>query len=77
MYKTDVAATLEHIAASKNIPKSFERLTPTVRAQRAAVGHKARAKWMRDIENDNSDGPPDKHSDFRKFMPTDNVLILQ
>ena len=69
MYKTDMVATLEHIAASKNIPTSFERLTPLVRAQRAVVAHKARAKRMRDIDDGNSDGPPDKRSDFRKFMP--------
>ena len=68
VYKTDMASALEHIAATKNIPTSFERLTPTVRAQRAITAHKARAKRMRDINDDNSDGPPDKRSDFRKFM---------
>ena len=66
VYKTDMASALEHLAASKNIPTSFERLTPAVRAQRAISTHKARAKRMR--ENESSDGPPDKHSDFRKFI---------
>ena len=69
VYKTDMASALEHIAATKNIPTSFERLTPTVRAQRAVVAHKARTKQMRDVNDNNSDGPPDKRSDFRKFMP--------
>ena len=66
VYKTDMASALEHIAAAKNIPTSYERLTPTVRAQRAVVAHRARAKRMRD-DDDNGDGPPDKRSDFRKF----------
>ena len=51
VYKTDMASTLEHLAASKNIPTSFERLTP---AQRVISTHKARAKRMR--ENESSDG---------------------
>ena len=62
-----MASALEHIAAAKNIPTSFERLTPTVRAQRAVAAHRARAKRMRD-DDDNGDGPPDKRSDFRKFF---------
>ena len=65
VYKTYMASALEHLAATKNIPTSFERLTPAVRA---IVAHKARAKRMRDSNSDNGDGPPDKRSDFRKFM---------
>ena len=65
VYKNDMASALEHLAACKNIPTSFERLTPTVRAQKAKTAQKARVKRMRD--NDDNDGPPDKHSDFRKY----------
>ena len=35
VYHNDMASALEHLAASKSIPISLERLTPTVRAQNA------------------------------------------
>ena len=65
VYKTNMASALEHMAATKNIPTSFEHLTLTVRAQWAAVTHKARAKQMRGIHDENNDGLPDKCFNFQ------------
>ena len=48
VYKTDMASAAEQRTHSskKDIPTSFECLTPAVSAQRVIVVHKARAKWM-------------------------------
>lgn len=64
-YKVDMASTLEYIAATKHIPTSYERLTPSVRKQRAKVAEKARVKRMR--EDDDVDGPPDKRRHFGNY----------
>ena len=61
-YKVEMASTLEYIAATKNIPTSYEKLTPSVRNQRAKVAERARVKRMR--EDDDMDGPPDKRRHF-------------
>lgn len=65
-YKVDMACALEHIAATKLIPTSYELLTPEVRAARSKTAKRARAKRMR--EDDSSEGPPDKHSDFGEWL---------
>ena len=46
-YKVDMASALEYTAATKNIPICYEKLTPSVRKQRAIVAEKARVKRMR------------------------------
>jgi len=61
-YKVDMACALEHIAATKLIPASYELLTPDVRAARSKAAKRTRTKRMRDC--DSSEGPPDKRSDF-------------
>ena len=65
-YKVDMACTLEHMAASKHIPTSYQHLTPDVREERSKAAKRARAKRMR--EHDSSEGPPDKRSDFGEHM---------
>ena len=65
-YKVDMACILEHMAASKHIPTSYQHLTPDVREERSKAAKRARAKWMR--EHDSSEGPPDKRSDFGEHM---------
>ena len=59
-YKVDMASTLEYTAATKNIPTCYEKLTPSVRNQRAKVAERANVKRM----NDDVDGPPDKCRHF-------------
>ena len=71
VYKNDMASALEHLAATQSIPTSFEHLTPSVRVQKAKTAQKARAKRIRD-SNDDGDGPPDKRSDFRKSIMHNN-----
>ena len=66
IYKVDMASTLEYIAASRNIPTSYEQLTPFVRENRAKVAGRAKVKRMR--ENDDVDGPPDKRRHFGNLL---------
>ncbi len=63
-YKIDMSNALERIACTKGIPTSYLDLTPAAREQRAKAANKARAK-KRSQESE-SEGPPDKHGDFRK-----------
>ena len=67
VYKVDMASALEHIAAKKQIPTSYERLTPDVRAARSKTAKRANAKRMREKADDDDDGPPDKRSNFSKY----------
>ena len=69
-YKFDMACTLEHIAASKQIPTSYERLTPDVRAARSKAAKRATAKRLHE-KTDDDDGPPDKRSNFSKYCHID------
>ena len=62
-----MARALEHIAAKKLIPTSYERLTPDVCAVRLK---RANAKRMRDKGDNDDDGPPDKRSNFRTYYPS-------
>ena len=68
VYKVDMAQTLEHIAAKKQIPTTYERLTPDVRTARLRTTKKANMKRMRDKANDDDEGPPDKRSNFSKYQ---------
>ena len=60
VYKVDMANALEHIAAKKQIPTAYERLTPDVRAANSKTAKRANAKRMYERADDDDDGPPDK-----------------
>lgn len=62
-YKLDFAATLEHLAKTKGIPTSYDDLTPTAHMKRSKVANAARS---RKCAGDDTDGPPNKHRDFKK-----------
>ena len=65
-YKLDMVSALEHLANSTGIKTSYVDLTPDARAKRSAKANKARSrKRARDEKND-TDGPPNKRSDFKK-----------
>ena len=65
-YKVDMSAALEHLASSQGIPTSYDELTPAARAKRSKTANKARSRKR--AGNTDSDGPPDKHRDFKKGM---------
>ena len=62
-YKVDMASALEHVAALKQIPTSYERLTPDVRTTRSKVAKRANAKRMHEKAEDED---ADKQSNFSK-----------
>ena len=63
-----MACALELLVASKSIPMSFER---SVRAQKAKVAQKARAKRIQDCD----DNDADRRSDFCKLEHNSMQLI--
>lgn len=65
-YKQDMAASLEHLANSQGIKTSYADLTPAARAKQSAVANKARSRKRARYENEETDGPLDKHKDFKK-----------
>jgi len=69
VYKLDMAAALEHLAKTHGIPTSYVELTPDARAKRTHTANAASRKRARQ-EMEETDGPPDKHRDFKKGMHT-------
>lgn len=65
-YKLDMAATLQHLAATEGVSTSYECQTPEARSRRASAQNKARNKRQYDEIND-AEGPPDKKYNFGKF----------
>ena len=63
-YKVDMACTLEHMAALKKIPTSYEILTEDLREARTKNSNRARAKRLHDSSKFDDEGPPDKRSNF-------------
>ena len=62
-YKLDMAAALQHLAATKGMSVAYEKQTPEARSIRACAQSRARAKRrLRDL--DDAEGPPDKRKDF-------------
>ena len=67
-YKLDMAATLQHLAATEGVSTSYECQTPEARVIRASTQNKARNKRQYDVlEKDDAEGPPDKRYDYSKL----------
>ena len=65
-YKVDMAAALEHLAASKGVVTSYENLSPAARVHHSKMSNNARNQ-KRTAEGD-AEGPPDKHQHFKKVQ---------
>ena len=59
-----MAAALEQLASFQGIPTSYDDLTPAAWAKRTKTSNKARS--CKRAGTDDTDGPPDKHRDFKK-----------
>lgn len=66
-YKIDMVSTLEHLANKQGVQTSYYDLSVTARAQRTKSANKARSR-KRARNDDNAEGPPDKHDNFKKGM---------
>ena len=69
-YKLDMAAALEHLARNHGIPTTYVDLTHDARAKRVRTANAARSRKRARQEMEETDGPPDKHKDFRKGTHT-------
>ena len=67
-YKLDMSAALEHLARTQGIPTSYTDFTPDARAKRAKQANLARSLKRARNQKEETDGPPDKHRDFKKGM---------
>ena len=74
-YKLDMAAGLEHLARNHGIPTTYVDLTHDARAKHVRTANAARGR-KRAREEKETDGPPDKHKDFKKgthSLAVDNI----
>ena len=65
-YKLDMAAALEHLARTHGIPTLYVDLTLDAREKRAHTANVARNRKRARQQMEETDGPPDKHKDFKK-----------
>lgn len=65
-----MAAALEHLARNHGIPTTYVDLTHNARAKRVRTANAARSKKRARQEMEETDGPPDKHKDFKKGTHT-------
>lgn len=63
-YKVDMSNALEHVARSRGVSTSYEDSSVASKENRRKVANAARVKKR--LHEEESDGPPDKHSDFQK-----------
>ena len=63
-YKEDMLAALEHLACLKGISTSYEDQSLEAQKKRASKQNEAHRKW-RAKDDDDAEGPPDKHCDFQ------------
>ena len=64
-YKIDMAATLDHLAASQGIRTSYESLSPAARASRSIKANKTHQKKRSRHSDVDQDEPPDKKTNFK------------
>ena len=69
-YKLHMAPALEHLARTSGIPTTYVDLTQGARAKRVCTANAARSRKQVRQEMEETDGPLDKHKDFKKGTHT-------
>ena len=63
-YKINMSNALEYVARDKGVSTSYEDLSTDSKETRRKMANTARARKR--LNEEESDGPPDKHNDFKK-----------
>ena len=61
-YRQDMSTTLELMAQSRGLTTTYENLTESGREKRLQQQSASRRKRIREISNDDAEGPPDTKS---------------